>query len=93
VAASLAHLVGTSTLGPNHLDFCPSGGGLLALGHSQGCRQVAVRFSVPMVTFGDPRLPEPFQIECPAKGWARWADARNWVYDFEQGLPAERNRG
>ena len=76
----------TSTSAPRVEVFSPQG-------TVKGVRQVAVRFSVTMVTFGDPRLPEPFQIECPAKGWARWADARNWVYDFEQGLPAERNRG
>ncbi len=51
-------------------------------------RQVAVRFSEPMVAFGDPRLPEPFDIDCAAKGRGRWADTRNWVYDFETDLPA-----
>jgi uncharacterized protein YfaS (alpha-2-macroglobulin family) len=50
-------------------------------------RQVAVRFSKPVVRFGDPRLPQPFDIDCPAAGRARWADARNWVYDFEEDLP------
>ncbi len=51
-------------------------------------RQVAARFSEPMVAFGDPRLPEPFAIDCAAKGRGRWADTRNWVYDFESELPA-----
>ncbi|MBF0308883.1 MAG: alpha-2-macroglobulin [Magnetococcales bacterium] len=51
-------------------------------------RQVSARFSVPMVSFGDPRLPDPFEITCPAPGKGRWADSRNWVYDFEQDLPA-----
>jgi len=51
-------------------------------------RQVAVRFSEPMVAFGDPRLPEPFAIDCEARGRGRWADTRNWIYDFESGLPA-----
>jgi len=51
-------------------------------------RQVAVRFSEPMVAFGDPRLPEPFDIDCGARGRGRWADTRNWVYDFESNLPA-----
>ena len=41
-----------------------------------------------MVAFGDPRHPDPFGIECPEPGAARWADARNWVYDFERDLPA-----
>ncbi len=53
-------------------------------------RQVAVRFSAPITRLGDPRAPEPFVIECPAEaaGRARWADPRNWVYDFETNLPA-----
>ena len=51
-------------------------------------RQVAVRFSGPMVACGDPRLPEPFDIDCAARGRGRWADTRNWVYDFESSLPA-----
>ncbi len=57
-------------------------------GEVKGVRQVAVRFSEPMVAFGDPRLPEPFEIECPAPGAARWADQKNWVYDFAHDLPA-----
>lgn len=51
-------------------------------------RQVSARFSDPMVRFGDPRLPDPFDIDCAAVGKGRWADARNWVYDFEADLPA-----
>jgi alpha-2-macroglobulin len=51
-------------------------------------RQVAARFSESMVAFGDPRLPEPFVIDCAAKGRSRWADPRNWIYDFESELPA-----
>lgn len=51
-------------------------------------RQVTVRFSEPMVPFGDVRLTEPFEISCPAKGAGRWADSRNWVFDFDQDLSA-----
>lgn len=51
-------------------------------------RQVTVRFSEQMVPFGDPRLLEPFDIRCPEKGQARWADGKNWIYDFERDLPA-----
>lgn len=57
-------------------------------GEVKGVRQVAVRFSEAMVAFGDPRLPEPFEIDCPAPGAARWADQKNWVYDFARDLPA-----
>ena len=58
------------------------------LGEVKGVRQVAVRFSDPMVAFGDPRLPEPFDIDCPATGTGRWADQKNWAYDFTRDLPA-----
>lgn len=51
-------------------------------------RQVTARFSEPVVKFGDPRLPDPFIVECAAKGKGRWADGRNWVYDFESDLAA-----
>jgi hypothetical protein len=57
-------------------------------GQAKNVRQVAVRFSEPMVAFGDPRLAEPFEIDCPEKGSARWADQKNWVFDFERDLPA-----
>ena len=51
-------------------------------------RQVTARFSVPMVALGDPRLADPFEIDCAAKGHGRWADERNWVYDFDADLRA-----
>jgi hypothetical protein len=58
-------------------------------GFVKGVRQVSVRFSEPMVPFGNPRdLAEPFKIDCPAKGTARWADGRNWEFDFDKDLPA-----
>ena len=51
-------------------------------------RQVSVRFSEPVAPFGDPRIVEPFAVSCPEKGTGRWADSRNWVYDFERNIPA-----
>src|SRR6185436_8510221 len=62
-------------------------------GEAKGVRQVAVRFTEPMVAFGDLRLAEPFSVRCDGdaarlKGRGRWADARNWAYDFESDLPA-----
>ena len=57
-------------------------------GSAKEVRQVTVRFSEPMVPLGDPRLEDPFSIECPGKGRGRWVDGKNWVYDFEQDLPA-----
>jgi len=57
-------------------------------GEVKGVRQAVARFSAQMVALGDPRLPAPFEIDCPVPGTARWADGRNWVYDFVSDLPA-----
>jgi uncharacterized protein YfaS (alpha-2-macroglobulin family) len=57
-------------------------------GEVKKVRQVAVRFSEQMVAFGDPREVNPFDIVCPAPGKGRWADQRNWIYDFDYDLPA-----
>ncbi len=57
-------------------------------GTVKGVRQVSARFSEPMVAFGDPRLAAPFEIACPAKGQGRWADQKNWIFDFDEDLPA-----
>ena len=66
-------------------------------GQVKGVRQVTVRFTDQMVPFGDPRgLIEPFTIECAPsdtakegiKGQGRWADGKNWVFDFDKDLPA-----
>jgi uncharacterized protein YfaS (alpha-2-macroglobulin family) len=52
-------------------------------------RQVAVRFSEAMVPLGSPKVEaEVFDIDCPEKGVARWADERNWIYDFDRDLSA-----
>ncbi len=51
-------------------------------------RQVTARFSEAMVPFGDPRLQDPFTIECPEKGKGRWVDGKTWAYDFERDMPA-----
>ena len=40
-------------------------------------RQVSVRFSEAMVPFGSPKVEsEVFEIDCPEKGAAHWADER-----------------
>lgn len=52
-------------------------------------RQVRVQFSQAMAPLGDPReTVVPFDIQCPGKGTARWADTRNWAYDFDRDLSA-----
>ena len=57
-------------------------------GAARDIRQVSVQFSGPMVPLGDPRLEDPFTVECAAPGRGRWVDEKTWVYDFEQGLSA-----
>src|SRR4051812_20466204 len=57
-------------------------------GEVKGVRQVTARFAKPMVPFGDPRELDPFTVDCLEKGTGRWADPRNWVYDFARDLPA-----
>ena len=61
-------------------------------GQVKDVRQVVARFSQPMVSFGDPRSESPFDVSCAAPaenaGRGRWADARNWLYDFDRDLPA-----
>ncbi len=57
-------------------------------GTVKNIRQVTARFSEQMVPFGDPRLVEPFDIECPEKGKGRWVDGKIWSYDFERDMPA-----
>ena len=54
----------------------------------KGVRQVTARFSEQMVSFGDPRLTDPFEIRCPEKGQGRWIDGKNWSFDFARDLPA-----
>ncbi len=57
-------------------------------GEAKGIRQVTARFTTAMVPFGDPRELDPFDIDCAEKGKGRWADTKNWVYDFDRDLPA-----
>ena len=57
-------------------------------GEVKDIRQVVARFSEPMVAFGDPNLASPFDVQCGATRHGHWADARNWIYDFDSDLPA-----
>ncbi|MGB6056103.1 MAG: alpha-2-macroglobulin, partial [Burkholderiaceae bacterium] len=50
-------------------------------------RQVRAVFSEAAARFGDPKAPAPFDIDCAEAGSGRWADERNWVYDFVRDLP------
>ena len=57
-------------------------------GEVKGVRQATARFAMAMVPFGDPRELDPFDVDCVEKGKGRWADSKNWVYDFDRDLPA-----
>ncbi|MBN2402405.1 MAG: hypothetical protein JXN64_08385 [Spirochaetes bacterium] len=58
-------------------------------GTVKGIRQVTARFTEQMVPFGDPRAAvPPFEMDCSLKGTGRWADSRNWIFDFANNLPA-----
>lgn len=62
--------------------FSPRGG-------VKDVRQAVARFSDQMVGFGDPRLEDPFVVQCGGiKGTGRWIDGRTWTYDFDKELPA-----
>ncbi|MES2071393.1 MAG: MG2 domain-containing protein [Pseudomonadota bacterium] len=50
-------------------------------------RQVRASFSEPAIQFGDPKAPAPFDIHCAEAGTARWADDKNWIFDFVRDLP------
>ena len=49
-------------------------------------RQARATFSEPMIKFGDPKAAAPFDVNCAVAGTSRWADGKNWVYDFERDL-------
>lgn len=78
---SASGLASTAGDAPRVEQFTPTG-------TAKQVRQVSVRFSVPMVAFGDPRAPSPFEIDCAAPGAGHWIDARNWVYDLAHEAPS-----
>ena len=59
-------------------------------GFAKDVRQVAVRFSAPMVALGDPDRRDPFAVKCATSGTGRWIDERHWVYDFEHEVPGAK---
>lgn len=57
-------------------------------GEVKAVRQVTARFAKAMVPFGELREVDLFAVDCVEKGRGRWADMKNWVYDFDRDLPA-----
>ncbi|MBP0599586.1 Ig-like domain-containing protein [Herbaspirillum sp. LeCh32-8] len=81
MAAGLALPAGTATAAnAGVVSFSPQG-------EVARIRQVRARFSEPMVKFGDPKAASPFDVDCSVAGTSRWADDKNWVFDFERDLP------
>lgn len=77
----LAASLSVAAAPPQVESFTPSGS-------AKAPPAVHARFSVPMVAFGEPRLPAPFTHDCPVSGQGRWLDSRNWVFDFDPTPPA-----
>ena len=83
--ALIAGLVAARAPAPPPLEitrFAPGGE------EARGARQIIIRFSAPMIAFGDPRAAAPAVIDCAASGSGRWLDERTWSYDFDAALPA-----
>jgi len=56
-------------------------------------RQLRLKFSEAVVNQGDPRLPDPAQLQCeglarPPAGNGRWTSAGEWLFDLNEPLPA-----
>ena len=65
-------------------------------GATKKVRQVRVRFSEPMVPFGDARPATPATVQCwglpnEIAGFGRWLEPKEWVYDFSVEIPAGVN--
>ena len=57
-------------------------------GLTKNVRQISLRFSMPVVDFGDPRdRIAPVIDPCGRAGTARWIDPKNWIFEFEKPLP------
>ncbi len=53
--------------------------------------QVRAQFSEPMIAFGDPKIKDPFTVQCKARGNGRWINEKNWVYEFTEPLSSGLN--
>lgn len=84
-ALVLSLLAGAPAWGATVQTFSPQG-------EIAKVRQARATFSEPMVRFGDPRLPAPFDVACvdttPVTGTGRWVDDKTWVHDFTSDVPA-----
>lgn len=80
--AILATLLSSFALAAGVDSFSPQGA-------VRDVRQAKALFSDSMVKFGDPRVADPFDVQCgEEKGTGRWIDDKTWVYDFVRDVPA-----
>ncbi|MBV8972161.1 MAG: alpha-2-macroglobulin [Sphingomonadaceae bacterium] len=59
-------------------------------GSVERVEQIKVRFTTPMVAFGDPRLPAPIAGTCSEGATGRWVDAQSYTIDLAQPLAGGR---
>lgn len=83
-ALSVSPLFAALPPSPAVIQFSPQG-------ELESVRQVTARFATDMVRLGDPRVKNPFTVDCVAAGKGRWVDTRNWAYDFVQDVPRGRS--
>ena len=76
----LALFGASNVLAANVVKFSPQG-------EVAQIRQVRATFSESAVAFGDPKAGAPFDIKCSEAGSSRWADDKNWIFDFNRDLP------
>lgn len=78
LAATAAHAVGVRQFSPQ--------------GDVSRVGQVVVQLDGAGVRFGDPKAEAPVTLQCSnaeaAKGYGRWNSEKEWVFDFNQNLPA-----
>lgn len=56
-------------------------------GYVKSVEQIHIKFSHPMVRFGDIKIEFPAQSSCFKNGQGRWVDTKNWVFDFNAPIP------
>ncbi len=83
LGTAAATAVAVSAPGPRVELFSP-------IGPVPRVEQIKVRFTTPMVAFGDPRLPAPVTGTCSEGATGRWTDAQSYAIDFPAPLAGGR---
>ncbi|MGA0572566.1 alpha-2-macroglobulin family protein [Variovorax sp. VNK109] len=84
---ALAALLGAAALQAHALQITR----LTPQGEVAQVRQIVAQFDEPAVNFGDPKALAPLTVTCSdpqaARGAGRWANDKQWLFDFERDLP------